>query len=100
MLEFGSKGEEKGMKLSRFTETEIIYVVKQAEAGISVKELSRKYGVCEQTIYRWRRQYDGLSASELQRLKQLERENTQLKKLVADLSLDKQILQEVLQKKL
>ncbi len=88
------------MKRSRFSETEIIYVVKQAEAGVSVQELSRKYGVCEQTIYRWRRQYDGLSASELQRLKELERENKQLKKLVADLSLDKQILQEVLQKKL
>ena len=98
MLEFGQ--EEEQMKQSRFSETEIIYVVKQVEVGISVRELSRKYGVCEQTIYRWRRQYDGLSPSELKRLKELERENVQLKKLVADLSLDKQILQDVLTKKL
>jgi len=73
------------MKQSRFTEAEIIYAVKQLEAGISVKELTRKYGVTEQTIYRWRRKYDGLSPSELKRLKELERENSRLKKLVADL---------------
>ena len=88
------------MRTSRFSETEIVYAVKQLEMGISVKEIARKYGVCENTVYRWRRKYDGLSASELKRLKELERENSQLKKLVAELSLDKQILQDVLQRKL
>lgn len=88
------------MKTSRFTETEIVYAVKQLEAGISVPELSRKYGVSHKTIYDWRKKYDGLSPSELKRLKDLERENVQLKKLVAELSLDKQILQDVLRKKL
>ena len=68
--------------------------------GISIREIARKYGVCENTVYRWRRKCDGLSPSELRRLKDLERENSQLKKLVADLSLDKEILQDVLRKKL
>jgi len=88
------------MRTTRFSETEIIYAVKQIEMGISVKEIARKYGVCENTVYRWRRKYDGLSPSELQRLKELERENSQLKKLVAELSLDKEILQDMLRKKL
>ena len=88
------------MRTTRFSETEIIYAVKQVEMGISVKEIARKYGVCENTVDRWRRKYDGLSPSELQRLKELERENSQLKKLVAELSLDKEILQDVLRKKL
>jgi putative transposase len=86
------------MRTTRFSETEIIYVVKHVEMGISVKEIARKYGVCENTVYRWRRKYDGLSPSELRRLKELERENSQLKKLVAELSLDKEILQDVLRK--
>jgi putative transposase len=88
------------MRKSRFSETEIVYAVKQVEMGISVKEIARKYGVSENTVYQWRRKYDGLSPSELKRLKDMERENAQLKKLVAELSLDKQILQDVLRKKL
>ncbi len=88
------------MRKSRFTETEIVYAVKQVELGISVPEVARKYGVCLKTIYQWRHKYGGLSASELKRLRELEQENIQLKKLVADLSLDKQILQDVLRKKL
>ena len=84
---------------SKFSEQEIVYALKQVEAGVPMKELCRKYGVSEQTFYRWRSKYGGLSASELQRLKQLEQENRQLKKLVADLSLDKHVLQEVLAKK-
>ncbi len=87
------------MKKSRFTEQQIVYAIKQVEAGVPVTELCRKYGVSQQTFYRWRRKYGGLAPSELQRLKELERENTQLKKLVADLSLDKQILQDVLARK-
>jgi putative transposase len=84
---------------SKFSEQEIVYALKQVEAGVPMKELCRKYGVSEQTFYRWRTKYGGLSASELQRLNQLEQENRQLKKLVADLSLDKHVLQEVLAKK-
>ena len=88
------------MRKTRFSETEIIYAVKQLEMGISIKEIARKYGVYENTVYWWRKKYDVLSPSELKRLKELERENAQLKKLVAELSLDKQILQDVLQRKL
>ncbi len=84
---------------SRFMEKEIVFAIKQAEAGVPIKELCRKYGVAEGTFYRWRSKYGGLSASELQRLKQLEQKNRELKKLVADLSLDKHVLQEVLSKK-
>ena len=88
------------MRQSRFSPTEIVYAVKQVEMGVPIKEIARKYGVCENTVYQWRKKYDGLSPSELKRLKDLERENSQLKKLVAELSLDKQILQDVLRKKL
>lgn len=88
------------MKKSRFTEQEIIGAAKQIEAGIPVKELARKYGVSLKTLYAWRKKYAGLAPSELARLKQLEEENRKPKGLVADLSLDKQILQDVLAKKL
>ena len=87
------------MKKSRFTEQQIVYAIKQVEVGVPIVELCRKYGISQQTFYRWRKKYGGLAPSELQRLKELERENTQLKKLVADLSLDKQILQDVLARK-
>lgn len=87
------------MRKSKFSETEIVYAVKQVEAGIPVKEVARKYGVSLKTIYDWRKKFGGLSASELQRLKVLEQENRNLKQLVADLSLDKHMLQEVLRKK-
>jgi len=87
------------MKKSKFTETEIVYAVKQAEAGVLIREVVRKYGVTEKTIYSWRNKYGGFSVSELARLKQLEQENTKLKPMVAELSLDKAMLQEVLRKK-
>ena len=88
------------MRKSRFTEAQISHVLAQAEAGVPVKELVRKYGISEATFYAWRKKYGGLTASELKRLKQLEEENTKLKRLVADLSLDKQILKDVLSGKL
>ena len=88
------------MKKSKFTEDQIAFALKQAELGTSVEEVCRKMGVSEATFYNWKKKYGGLGVSELRRLKQLEEENRQLKKLVADLSLDKQMLQDVLQKKL
>jgi putative transposase len=87
------------MRKSRFTEEQIRYAVQQAEVGISVPELCRKYGVAAATFYRWRQRYGSLTKSELARLKDLERENSRLKKIVAELTLDKQILQDVLSKK-
>ena len=84
---------------SKFTSEQIAYAVKQAEAGVPVAELCRKYGISNQTFYRWRSKYGGLTPSEVKRLKQLEDENRRLKQIVADLSLDKEILQDVLRKK-
>lgn len=87
------------MKRSKFTEEQIAFVLKQAETGVSVADVTRKMGITEQTFYRWRRKYGGLGPSELKRLKQLEEENRRLKQMVADLSLDKHMLQDVLSKK-
>ena len=87
------------MRKSRFTEEQIRLAVQQAEAGLDVTELCRKYGVCQATFYRWRSKYGALSRSEVQELKDLQRENGRLKKIVADLTLDKQILRDVLSKK-
>ena len=83
----------------RFTEEQIAFALRQAEAGTPVIEVCRKMGVSEQSFYRWKRKYEGMGVAELRRLRQLEEENRKLKKLVADLSLDKHILQEVLAKK-
>ena len=88
------------MKNSRFTEEQIAYALRQAETGTSVAEVIRKMGISEQTFYRWKKQYAGMGVAELRRLRQLEEENAKLKRLVADLSLDKVMLQDVLTKKL
>jgi len=87
------------MKKSKFTESQIVFALKQSELGVKVDEICRKMGISEATYYNWKKKYGGLGISELRRLRQLEEENSQLKKLVADLSLDKQILQDVLKKK-
>ncbi len=83
----------------KFTEEQIAFALKQAETGTLVAEVIRKMGITEQTYYRWKKKYGGLGISELRRLKQLEEENRKLKQMVADLSLDKHMLQEVLAKK-
>lgn len=87
------------MPKKRFTEEQITYALRLAEAGTTVTEVCRKLGVSEQTFYRWKRKYAGMGVAELRRLKQLEQENRKLKGLVADLTLDKHMLQEVLRKK-
>ncbi len=88
------------MKKSRFTDEQIAFALKQAETGASVTEVCRKMGISEATFYNWKRKFGGLGVSELRRLNQLEEENRRLKRLVADLSLDKEMLQEVVRKKL
>ena len=87
------------MKRSRFSEQQIAFLLKQADDGVSVEEVCRKAGISQQTYYRWRKKYAGLMPSELRRLKQLEGENNRLKRMVADLSLDKSILQETMRRK-
>lgn len=87
------------MRKSRFTAQQIAHAVQQATAGVPVAEVCRKFGISQQTFYRWRRQFKGLMPSEVQRLQQLEEENRRLKAIVAELTLDKQMLQEVLRKK-
>jgi len=88
------------MKKSRFTEEQRVFALKQKELGVSVEEVSRKMDISEATFYNWKQRYGGLGPSELRQLKQLEEENNKLKRLVADLSLDKAMLQDVLSKKL
>ncbi len=87
------------MKKSKFTEEQIAFALRQAESGTRVAEVCRKMGISEQTFFRWKKKYGGLGVSELRRLRQLEEENRQLKRLVADLTLDKQMLQDVLSKR-
>ncbi len=87
------------MKKSKYTEEQIAFALKQAETGTPIAEVIRKLGISEQTFYNWKKKYGGLGPSELRRLKQLEEENRTLKQMIADLSLDKHMLQEVLRKK-
>jgi putative transposase len=88
------------MRKSRFSTEQIAQILAHADSGVPPKELCRKYGISEATFYVWRRKYGGLAPSEVRRLKQLEEENRKLKRLVADLALDKQILQDVVSGKL
>jgi len=81
------------------SEEQIVFALKQVENGAKIPDICRKLGISDQTFYRWKHQYEGLGVSELRELRQLRDENARLKRLVADLSLDKHILQEVLSKK-
>ena len=87
------------MKRKRFSVEQIVGVLKQAEVGVPVAELIRRVGISEQTFYRWKKQFTGLEVDQVRQLKQLQEENAGLKRLVADLTLDKTMLQEVLSKK-
>ncbi|KVR40753.1 Hin recombinase [Burkholderia multivorans] len=88
------------MKTSTFTEEQIAFALRQAELGTKVAEICRKRGISEATFYSWKKKFGGLGPSELRRLRQLEEENAKLKRLVADLSVDEAMLQDVLAKKL
>lgn len=88
------------MKKSKFTESQIAFALRQSETGTRVEEICRQLGVSQATFFNWKKKYGGMGVSELRKLRQLEEENAQLKKLVADLSLDKQMLQDVIKKKL
>jgi putative transposase len=90
---------EAAMRKSRFSEEQIAYALRQVESGVPATEVCRKMGVSEQTFYLWKRRFGGMGTAEVRRVRQLEDEVRRLKHLVADLSLDKQILQEVLAKK-
>jgi len=88
------------MKRSKFSDQQIVFVLRQAEEGTAVGEVCRKAGVSEAAFYKWRKKFGGLMPSEMKRLKQLEEENGKLKKIVADLSLDKEMLQDVIRRKI
>ena len=88
------------MKKSRFSETQIIKILKEAEAGVSVEELTRQHGFSKSTFYKWKAKYGGLDVAALKRLKELEAENQKLKEMYADLSLEHKFLKEVVEKKL
>jgi putative transposase len=88
------------VKRSRFTEEQIAFALKQQELGMPVEEICRKMGIAQATFFNWKKRFSGLGPSELRRLRQLEEENTKLKKLVADLSLDKVMLQDVVRRKI
>jgi putative transposase len=88
------------VKRKRFSVEQIVAVLKQAELGVPVAELIRQVGITEQTLYRWKKQYKGLETDQVRQLKQLQDENARLKRLVAELTLDKTMLQDVLSKKL
>lgn len=87
------------MKKVRFTETQIVKILKEYDGGRDVKEICREYGISRATFYNWRKKYDGMDASQLKRLKELEEENRKLKQMYADLSLDNVMLKDILGKK-
>lgn len=88
------------MKKSRFTETQIVAILKSADAGLKVKDLCRKHGISEATYYNWKSKYGGLEASDVRRMKELEAELSQLKRMYADLALENRAMKDLIEKKL
>lgn len=88
------------MKKTRFTETQIVGVLKEADSGVPVKDLCRKHGISDATYYNWRSKYGGMDASDLKRMKELERELGQMKRMYADMALENRALKDLIEKKL
>jgi len=88
------------MKRSKYSESQIVGILKEADAGIQVKEICRKYGISDATYYTWKKKYGGLQVSEVRRLRELEAENAKLKRMYADLSLENDALKDLISKKL
>jgi putative transposase len=88
------------MKSSRFTETQIIAILKEADAGVLVKDLCRKHGISDATYYNWKSKYGGMAASDLKRMKEMETELSKLKRMYADLALENRALKDLIEKKL
>ena len=88
------------MKKSKFTETQIVSILNEGDAGVKVQDLCRKHGICPATYHRWKSKYGGMAASDLKRMKELETENSNLKRMFADLSLENNALKNLIEKKL
>lgn len=88
------------MKSSRFTETQIIGILREADGGVSIKEICRKHGISDATYYNWKSKYGGMNASDLKRMKEMEREISQLKRMYADVALENRALRDLIEKKL
>ena len=88
------------MKSSRFTETQIIAILNEADAGVLIKDICRKHGISDATYYNWKSKYGGMSASDLKRLKEMEHELSQLKRMYADLALENRAMKDLIEKKL
>jgi len=98
---FSGLGEERNrMKVSKFSDAQKAFVIKQGEEGTPVAEICRKAGISQATYFNWKKKYAGLLPTEMRRLKQLEDENSRLKKIVADLTLDREMLQDVIRRKI
>ena len=88
------------MKKSRFTEAQIVAILNEADAGIQVKDICRKHGISDATYYNWKSKYSGMSASDLKRMKELEAENSKLKRMYADMALENRAMKDLIEKKL